>query len=79
MFPVRCSVLANMIAIAAALLSVTGSGQSYPNKPIRMLVALSAGSQSDILARMIAPKMSENWRQPVDPEEAFTATTISVR
>jgi tripartite-type tricarboxylate transporter receptor subunit TctC len=65
MFPVRCSVLANMIAIAAALLSVTGSGQSYPNKPIRMLVALSAGSQSDILARMIAPKMSENWRQSV--------------
>jgi tripartite-type tricarboxylate transporter receptor subunit TctC len=65
MFPLRCSVLANVIAVAAALFSVTGSGQSYPNKPIRMLVALSAGSQSDILARMIAPKMSENWRQPV--------------
>lgn len=41
------------------------SGQAYPARPIRILVALSAGSQVDVLARLIAPKMSENWRQPV--------------
>lgn len=43
----------------------TSSGQAYPGKPIRVLVALSAGSQVDILARLIAPKMSEHWHQPV--------------
>jgi tripartite-type tricarboxylate transporter receptor subunit TctC len=36
----------------------------YPAKPIRM-VAGAYGSPSDILARTIAPRMSEQWGQPV--------------
>ena len=37
--------------------------QSYPNKPIRMLVGFSAGSTTDVLARTVGQKMSEAWGQ----------------
>jgi tripartite-type tricarboxylate transporter receptor subunit TctC len=39
--------------------------QSFPNKPIRMLVPFSAGSQTDILARWVGEKMTEHWSQQV--------------
>lgn len=38
--------------------------QGFPVKPIRM-VGLSAGGQVDTLARMLGPKMTESWGQPV--------------
>lgn len=56
--------LASGVAAAAALSPSTGAAQAYPNKPIRILVPLSVGSQTDILARIVAQKMNENWRQP---------------
>jgi tripartite-type tricarboxylate transporter receptor subunit TctC len=37
----------------------------YPNKPIRFVVPSSAGGGSDVLARMFAQKMSEQWGQQV--------------
>ena len=39
--------------------------QTYPSRPIRLVAAFSAGSTSDILARIIGPKLHESWRQPV--------------
>jgi tripartite-type tricarboxylate transporter receptor subunit TctC len=39
--------------------------QKFPAKPIRMIVPFSAGSQTDLLARMIGQKMYENWGQQV--------------
>ena len=39
--------------------------QDYPTRPIRILVGFSAGSTTDILARTVAQKMNEAWRQPV--------------
>lgn len=39
--------------------------QSYPTKPIRIVVPFTPGSASDILSRLIGPKMSEAWGQQV--------------
>ena len=39
--------------------------QKFPNRPLRMLVPFSAGSQTDILARWIGEKVLENWGQQV--------------
>jgi tripartite-type tricarboxylate transporter receptor subunit TctC len=39
--------------------------QKYPSKPIRFVVAATAGSTTDILARLIGNKMSESWGQPI--------------
>jgi tripartite-type tricarboxylate transporter receptor subunit TctC len=37
------------------------SAQTWPAKPIRMLIPYPAGGTSDILARMIGPKLTEAW------------------
>ena len=39
--------------------------QAYPVKPLRMVVGFAAGSTSDLIARVIAQKMSEGLGQPV--------------
>ena len=55
------------IAISAIGLT-TGSAalaQSYPSKPIRMIVPFPAGGTTDIVARIVAQRMSESMGQPV--------------
>ena len=37
----------------------------FPTKPVRIVVGFSAGSATDITARMIGPRLSEKWGQPV--------------
>ncbi len=55
------------MVVAAVLATLAGnvSAQSYPVRPIRMLVPFSAGSATDFFARNIGYKMSESWGQQV--------------
>jgi tripartite-type tricarboxylate transporter receptor subunit TctC len=39
--------------------------QPYPNRPVTLIVPFSPGTGIDILARVIGPKLSEKWGQPV--------------
>ena len=39
--------------------------QSYPNKAIRLIIPFAAAGASDILARIVGKKLSENWGQAV--------------
>jgi tripartite-type tricarboxylate transporter receptor subunit TctC len=57
-----------VLAVAAGLtLASIGDAwsQKFPTKPIRIIVPFTAGSQTDLFARIIAPKMAENWGQQV--------------
>ena len=38
---------------------------AYPNKPVRLVVSYAAGNVTDLLARIVAEKLSEKWGQPV--------------
>lgn len=58
------------IAIAAAvmLLGIQPSvqaQQNFPNKPVRMIVGFTPGSEIDVVARLIAEQMWERWGQRV--------------
>lgn len=52
-------------AIAPALVAGPVFAQDYPEKPINWIVPSSAGSQFDVLSRLITPKMSEALGQPI--------------
>jgi tripartite-type tricarboxylate transporter receptor subunit TctC len=43
----------------------TASAQGYPNRPLKLLVGAPPGGGNDIVARIVARKMSENLGQPV--------------
>lgn len=50
---------------AGILLAVTVNAQTYPVKPILMIVPLQAGSAGDVMMRIVAQKMSENLGQQI--------------
>jgi len=54
-----------VLMVGAALLSAAASAQPYPNRPIKLIVADSAGGAPDQLARLVAQKLSEGLGQPV--------------
>ena len=56
--------VATGIAVAAAP-GFAQTTQNFPTRPVRMIIPFTAGSATDLLARRIAPKMSENWNQQV--------------
>src|SRR5215510_3265213 len=56
------SILAMALGI---VLAGSAIGQGYPAKPIRIVVPYPTGGGNDLLARMIAPKLTEKWGQSV--------------
>jgi tripartite-type tricarboxylate transporter receptor subunit TctC len=54
---------ATAVTLAHAQTSPSGSTQGYPAKPVRMLVAFPAGGSADIVARVIAQRLSEQVGQ----------------
>ena len=58
-----------LLGLAAAL-SLAASGgafaqANFPDRPVRIIVGFPPGSTADIIARLIAPRMSESLGQPV--------------
>jgi tripartite-type tricarboxylate transporter receptor subunit TctC len=53
------------IALAFAVSSTWASAQSYPVKPIRLVVPYAAGGATDSYARLYGRKFTEAWGQPV--------------
>ncbi len=53
------------LSAAMLALAVPVAAQTYPSKPIKIVVPFPAGGTSDVLARLIAQKMTESWGQPV--------------
>jgi tripartite-type tricarboxylate transporter receptor subunit TctC len=51
--------------IAAMFLAAPVSAQTYPVKPITMILPVQAGSGADAILRIVANKMSENMKQQI--------------
>ena len=66
-----------LAAMAGLALAAPAQAQgSYPNKPIRMIVPLAAGSAVDVAARLLAQKMAENMGQSIVVENIVGASGI---
>jgi tripartite-type tricarboxylate transporter receptor subunit TctC len=58
--------LVSVLLLAAILLVSFGAmGQTYPSKPIRLVVPFPPGGSLDVVARAIGQKLTEAWGQPV--------------
>jgi tripartite-type tricarboxylate transporter receptor subunit TctC len=47
------------------LFAASAQGETYPSKPITIVVSLAAGGAADVIARAIAQRLTEEWGQPV--------------
>jgi tripartite-type tricarboxylate transporter receptor subunit TctC len=54
-----------IVATAGAQTTLTGSGQAYPTKPVRLIVPYPPGGLTDIVARTLAPSLTEALKQQV--------------
>ena len=52
-------------ALYAPLAMSQGAAQNYPDRPVRFLVGYSPGGLPDTVARIVAQKLSEKWKQQV--------------
>jgi tripartite-type tricarboxylate transporter receptor subunit TctC len=59
-----------------ALLLLAGSAHAFPTKPVRIIVAFPPGGGTDIVARLIAPKLGDAWGQPVIVENRAGAAGV---
>jgi tripartite-type tricarboxylate transporter receptor subunit TctC len=55
-------------AIVMALFGQTAQAQTYPNKPIKIIVPFPPGGTTDVVARLVAQRMSESMGQPITIE-----------
>src|SRR2546426_5563713 len=53
-----------VVALVAACFSVPLRAQTYPVKPVRMIVSYPAGGPTDVVARLLAERLGENLKQP---------------
>jgi len=61
----RRPILSTALAVALSTVAAQSFGQSYPNRPVRVVVPLSAGGFADVPARIIAPRLSNALGQQV--------------
>jgi tripartite-type tricarboxylate transporter receptor subunit TctC len=61
------TVALSALSLLGAALSAHGaeSAQTFPSKPMRIIVPYSPGGTTDLLARSIARQLSDVWKQPV--------------
>ena len=65
--------LKGIIVLLGIFLSLSAQAQNYPNKPVRLIIAFTPGSSTDIIGRVVAAKLSEMWGQPVVGENRVGA------
>jgi tripartite-type tricarboxylate transporter receptor subunit TctC len=65
MRPGRSAITLALAVSAVLAMSAGASAQTYPARPVRLVVAFSAGGTIDALARILAQKLSELWGQSV--------------
>src|SRR5437879_9691063 len=61
----RMNRLKVLLFAALAACALQALAQSYPTKPVQVILAFTPGSAVDIVGRIVTAKLSEMWGQPV--------------
>src|SRR6266536_528510 len=65
-----------MLVVAAAICPLAAQAQTYPSRPITLVVPFAAGGTFDVMGRVLAVRMGEILGQPVIVENATGAGCI---
>src|SRR6266436_4731386 len=65
-----------MLALLASLVPAAAFGAGYPDRPIKLVVALAPGGPADTAARVFAPYLSEQLGQSVVIENRTGASSV---
>jgi len=57
--------IARWLAAAALLTASAANAQSYPTRPVRIIVPFAPGGATDIVTRVVAPKLTDIWGQSI--------------
>jgi tripartite-type tricarboxylate transporter receptor subunit TctC len=54
-----------VVGLLMVMCASVAAAQTWPGKPVRIVVPYPPGGGNDVIARLLAPKLSERWGQPV--------------
>lgn len=54
-----------LLLVGVSSFAAAAEGQNYPNKPLRLIAPFAPGGSTDVVARVIAQKLSEAWGNQV--------------
>jgi tripartite-type tricarboxylate transporter receptor subunit TctC len=72
------------VLLSSLALTASAAADTYPSRPIRLIVPFAAGGPTDVIARVVAQKLSESFGQQVVTENipgagGNTGVTMRVR
>jgi tripartite-type tricarboxylate transporter receptor subunit TctC len=62
---IRATVVALLSLVVVAPAQAQGDAQTFPNRPVKMIVPFPPGGPTDLMARVFGQKLAERWGQPV--------------
>jgi tripartite-type tricarboxylate transporter receptor subunit TctC len=65
-----------VVVLLIFAVSVSAAENTYPSRPVRLIAPFSAGGGVDIVARLVAQRLSEKWGQQVVVDNRTGATGI---